>query len=461
MNVKLKTLSSLAALALITSGLSGCAAVKKDLSKGFLGIGSGDKDTKKKKGTPTVGNRIPILTSETGVEVDPALADVAVLLSPANLNDGWTQPGGNSAKSMDHVALGTSIGQVWSVNIAGSDKKKRLAASPVISNGKLYVMDTEGQVRALDTRNGGQLWSVSLDPGGKGNRPVWGGGVSIEGDVVYATTGLGDVFALNASDGKTIWKKRPSGPLRGSPSLGIGSVFVMTADNQLIALNATTGETQWTEAGATELAGVFGVAAPAVAQGTVVAGFSSGELNAYRYENGRSLWADALTRTNVSTSVSALADIDASPVVDRGRVYAVGKGGRMVSIELGTGQRLWEVNLSGISTPWISGEWLFVVTDDARLVCLSRGNGKVRWVSQLQRFEDEKDKKGQITWTGPVLAGDRLVLANSQGQLVNVAPGDGKVQSVTKADGPVFLPPVVAGNTLYILTNEGRLSAWR
>jgi outer membrane protein assembly factor BamB len=460
MNVKLKTLSSLVALALVTSGLAGCAAVKKDLSKGFLGIGGGDK-VKKKKGTPTVGNRIPILTSETGVEVDPALADVAVLLSPATPNDGWTQPGGNSAKSMDHVALGTSIGQAWSVNISGSDKKKRLAASPVISNGKLYVMDTEGRVRALDTRNGSQLWSVSLDPGGKGNRAVWGGGVSIEGDVVYATTGLGDVFALNASDGKTVWKKRPSGPLRGSPSLGIGSVFVMTADNQLIALNATTGETQWTEAGATELAGVFGVAAPAVAQGTVVAGFSSGELNAYRYENGRSLWADALTRTNVSTSVSALADIDASPVVDRGRVYAVGKGGRMVSIELGTGQRLWEVNLSGISTPWISGEWLFVVTDDARLVCLSRGNGKVRWVSQLQRFEDEKDKKGQITWTGPVLAGERLVLANSQGQLVNVAPGDGKVQSVTKADGPVFLPPVVAGNTLYILTNEGRLSAWR
>ena len=76
--------------------------------------------------------------------------------------------------------------------------------------------------------------------------------------------------------------------------------------------------------------------------GTVIAGFTSGDLNAYRYENGRVLWQDALSRTTITTSVSSLADIDASPVIDGGRVYAVGEGGRMVSLDLATGQRLWE-----------------------------------------------------------------------------------------------------------------------
>lgn len=417
----------------------------------------------KKARTPVLGQRVPILTSEAAAQVDPALANVDVLLPPAQLNENWGQPGGNAAKSMDHLALGLSLGPVWRASISGSSKKQRLAAAPVVAGGKLYVMDTGARVHAFDAKTGDRLWTVGLDASGKDGKASWGGGVSVEGDRLYATNGLGDVAALDATDGKIIWKKRPGGPLRGAPSIGLGNIYVMSADNQLFVLRASDGTVEWQEAGATELTGVFGAGAPAIGQGTVVAGFSSGELNAYRYENGRVLWGDALTRTSATTSVAALADIDASPVVDRGRVYAVGKGGRMVSLELVTGQRLWEINLAGISTPWISGEWIFVVTDDARLLCIARGSGKVRWATQLARYrvEKEKKKKDPIIWTGPVLAGDRLILANSQGQLINVSPADGQVQSKVKAGGPILLPPVVAGNTLFILDNDGRLTAWR
>jgi outer membrane protein assembly factor BamB len=423
---------------------------------GVLG-GGGSKKPK----TPILGQRVPILTAEAAAEADPALAEVAVLLPPAQPNESWTQPGGNGAKSMEHPALGTALGEVWRVSVKGSTSKQRLASAPVVAGGKIYVMDTDATIHAFDVKSGGKLWSVGFNEGGKDKRAAWGGGVSVDGDVLYATNGLGDVAALKTSDGSTIWKKRPAGPMRGAPSFGNGNVYAMTADNQIFTLKTSDGSTEWTEAGATELTGVFGVAAPAIAQGTVVAGFSSGELNAYRYENGRVLWGDALTRTSISTSVSSLADIDASPVVDRGRVFAVGKGGRMVSLELVTGQRLWEINVAGISTPWVAGEWLFVVTDDARLLCIARGSGKVRWASQLPRYHVEKKKKGPITWTGPVLAGDRLIVASSEGQLVNVSPADGTIQSKTKASGPVLLPPIVAGNTLFVFDNDGRLTAWR
>ncbi|PZO73572.1 MAG: pyrrolo-quinoline quinone, partial [Sphingomonas hengshuiensis] len=209
--------------------------------------------------------------------------------------------------------------------------------------------------------------------------------------------------------------------------------------------------------------GVFGVAAPASAQGTVVAGFSSGELNAYRYENGRSVWGDSLSRTSASTSVSALADIDAEPVIDNGRVYAVGQGGRMVALELVSGQRLWEQNLAGISTPWVAGEWIFVVTDDARLLCISRGSGKLRWVQQLPGFRNVKKRKGPISWVGPVLAGNRLLLANSEGQLVSASTTDGSITATqdTRSKAGYTLSPVVANGMLYLLDDAGQLTAWK
>jgi outer membrane protein assembly factor BamB len=408
-----------------------------------------------------LGERISILTAESGVEVDPSLADVAVTLPAATPNDSWTQPGGNASKSMGHPALGASLGTAWTAKISGATKEARLAAAPVIADGKLYAMGTDAQITAFNAASGARLWSVQFGEGGKNKSSLFGGGVSIEGAFLYATNGLGDVGALNVADGSVVWKNRPGGPLRGAPTVANGNVFVMSQDNQLVALKAADGNVEWSEAAAVQLAGVFGVAAPAVAQATVVAGFSSGDLNAYRYENGRTVWQDALSRTSINTSVGTLSDIDAAPVIDQGRVFAVGQGGRMVSLELITGQRLWEMNIAGISTPWVAGEWLFVVTDEAKLLCIARATGKVRWATALQRYRKEKSKNGPVSWSGPVLAGDRLILVSSEGQMVSVGAADGKVQSTSKIGAPAFLSPVVANSTLYILDNSGKISAFR
>ncbi|VXD06472.1 Outer membrane protein YfgL, lipoprotein component of the protein assembly complex (forms a complex with YaeT, YfiO, and NlpB)-like; Uncharacterized PQQ-containing dehydrogenase 2 [Sphingomonas sp. T1] len=413
------------------------------------------------KKTPTVGNRVSILTSENGVETDATIADVQVLLPAPTVNDAWAQPGGNPAKSMGQLALAAQPNRAWQASIDGGSNRERMAAPPVVGENKLFVMDVHGVAHAFKSDTGGALWTTPITEGKINQSARFGGGVSYDDGKVYATDGVGDVVAMNASDGAILWRAKPGGPLRGSPTVSNGAVYVLTQDNQIFSLNQGDGKVQWVQSGTLETQGVFGVAAPAVSQGTVVSGFSSGELSAYRYENGRILWQDALSRTSITTSVSSLSDIDAAPVIDGGRVYAVGQGGRMVALELSTGQRLWEQNFAGISTPWIAGEWLFVVTDDARLVCLSRSNGKARWIAQLQRFDNEKKKKGPVTWYGPILAGGRLILTNSRGEIVSVNPGDGAVGSTIETKTPFTLPPIVANSTLYTLDQKGKITAYR
>lgn len=443
MKTHLKLSAAVAALAL----LGGCSALK----------GKGPART------PVVGQRVPILASENLAEVDPALANLQVVLPLAETNADWSQPGGNAAKSMGHVALGDTLTQAWSARIEGGNTRTRLAAAPVVVGGRLYVIDVNGMVTAMDAANGATVWTAQTVKGEGNPRARFGGGVSVEGNRAFATDGLGDVVAFDTADGKEVWRAKPGGPLRGAPSLSNGQVYVVSQDNQLFALDQSDGKVVWTQSGSIEAQGVFGVAAPASAQGTVVAGFSSGELNAYRYENGRSVWGDSLSRTSASTSVSALADIDAEPVIDNGRVYAVGQGGRMVALELVSGQRLWEQNLAGISTPWVAGEWIFVVTDDARLLCISRGSGKLRWVQQLPGFRNVKKRKNPISWVGPILAGNRLLLANSDGQLVSASTADGSIISTqeTRSKAGYNLSPVVANGMLYLLDDAGQLTAWK
>ncbi len=133
----------------------------------------------------------------------------------------------------------------------------------------------------------------------------------------------------------------------------------------------------------------------------------------------------------------------------------------MAAYELVTGQRIWELNLAGISTPAIAGEWIFTLTDDARLLAIARSTGKVRWLTQLPRWRDEKDKKGPIFWSGPVLAGNNLWAVSSEGEVYRISSAEGSASLFTDLDEPVSLAPIVANNTLYILDDSGRITAFR
>jgi len=433
---------------LLVTGLAGCGV-----------IGGGHKHV---KSTPTVGNRIPILSRvESGAKVDPDLAAQAVVLPPPEVNADWAQPGGAANKSYGHLALGDAPARIWSVSVAGSSQRRRLAAAPVIGGGTMFVMDTSGVLHAFDAGSGKEKWTHSFSVAGENQQAVFGGGASYADGKVYVTTGVGVVAALDAKDGKQLWQVKPAGPLRGSPTAAFGAVYVMTQNNEIHALNADDGTALWQESSSLGETGVFGVAAPAAGQGTVIAGYSTGELIAYRYENGRVLWSDALARTSLSTSVGVLTDIDADPIIDHGRVYALGQGGRMAAYELVTGQRIWELNLAGISTPAIAGDWIFTLTDDSKLLCIARATGKVRWSTQLARYVNPKNKKEPIFWTGPVLAGNRLWVANSRGELFAVGADEGGAHLFKRLDSPISLAPVVANSTLYVLQDNGRIEAFK
>ena len=441
----------LALAPLLALALAGC-------SGGLFGGGGGDDED----ATPTVGNRVPILSRiATEVTVDPALENVAVVVPPATVNEDWPQAGGNAAKVAGHVSLAANPSRAWTASIAGTSKTRRLAAAPVVGGGMLYVADSEAVVHAFDAQTGARRWRHQIQVSGDLRDATFGGGAAYSDGRVYATNGVGDVVALDAETGTEIWRVKPGGPLRGAPTVAFNEVFVMTQDNQVFALDVDDGGVVWQRAAASGQSGVFGVAAPAAGQGTVVAGFSTGELIAYRYENGRELWSDALARTSISTQVGTLTDVDADPIIDQGRVFALGQGGRMAAYELLTGQRIWELTLAGISTPSVVGEWVFTLTDDAQLLAIQRSSGRIRWLTQLDRWRDAEDREGPIFWTGPVLASGRLWIASSRGYVKSVDVMTGEASNFTQLDDGVSLPPIVANNMLYILDDKGTIHAYR
>ena len=193
----------------------------------------------------------------------------------------------------------------------------------------------------------------------------------------------------------------------------------------------------------------------------VVVPYSSGEVVALRVENGRQVWTEALAALRSSDGVTAISHIRGRPVIDRGIVYVVSNANRTAAIDLRTGTRLWEVAIGGRNGAWVAGDFIYVLSRNAELVCLTRRGGRVRWISQLPRFKDQKDYEGSILWTGPTLVGDRLLIGNSEEEVWSVSPYTGKVLGSIKVEGPVLLPLVAAQETIYVLTDEADLISFR
>ncbi|MDJ0947206.1 MAG: PQQ-binding-like beta-propeller repeat protein [Kiloniellales bacterium] len=411
---------------------------------------------------PLPGKRIAILTDDSALQADRSIENLRVRLPEPYVNDTWDQPGGNAVHALYHLSLGEDPEVDWTADVGdGSSDDSQILAEPLVVGDTVYAMDSRSTVTAFETESGDRRWRVDLSDDDEEDDGFFGGGITFGSGRIFASTGFAKVFALDAGSGEILWSQPIPGPMRAAPTYSDGRIFVVSVDNQLHALDARTGAALWSHTGIQEVATLLGGSSPAVQGSTVIAPYSSGELFALLAENGRVLWSDLLASVRRIDPIADMADIRGLPVIDRGLVLAASNAGRMIAIDLRRGERAWDIDLSSVQTPWVGGDFIYVVSADAQLVCLTRANGGVRWVQPLQQFEDEDDRQDPITWRGPVLAGGRLVLAGSHGKGVWVSPRNGEVQGEFNLPGAAAVTPVVAGNTVYFLTEGATLVAMR
>ncbi len=415
----------------------------------------------KKKEPPLPGTRISVLQHERSLSADPEIAGQQILLPAPTVNDAWPQSGGYANHAMHHILVRDALQQAWSVDIgAGTSDEERLGGEPVVANGLIYTIDTESDVTAFDAKTGKSVWRTELTPEDDDDGHI-NGGLAFDEGRLFITTGFAQVIALEAATGKELWRKTLDAPMRAAPSARGGRVFSVTLNNKLYALNAETGDELWTHSGLPESASILGGASPAVDRGIIVVPYTSGQLVALRADTGRLLWEESLASIRRTDVISTLADIRGRPVIDRNRVIAMSNGGQMVSIDLATGRRVWTRDVGGLQSPWVAGDYIFALTNDSEVVCVSREDGRVYWVQALPRFENPEDQEDPIVWTGPILASDRLIVAGSNGEALSVSPYTGKILGIVEMPDRVSVPPIVANGSVFFLADDARLVAYR
>jgi outer membrane protein assembly factor BamB len=410
---------------------------------------------------PTLpGKRESIFAPGRGLSVDPSAPKV--VLPPAVRNAGWPQAGGNPAHLMGHLAANDHLKELWRAKIGeGGGYRRVILAQPVVSGGTVFTMDSDAVVSAFRLANGTRLWRTDSKPKDADSTNV-GGGLGVDESTLYAVNGLSQLVALDVTTGKPKWRRDIGVPGRSAPTIADGRVFLITIDDRLLAFAAADGRPLWSHKAAEPATSLLGRPAPAYYRGLVVAGFGSGELAALRADSGTVAWTDGLGAARGAAGVADFLSIRGLPVIDGGQVLAISMGGLLVSTDVPSGRRIWERQVAGEDTPYVAGDWMFVISVEQQLAAVHIADGRVAWITDLPRWEDAEKKSDTLTWYGPLLVADRLIVTGTTDNALSISPYTGDVlghQQLSAAAAP--LVPVVADGTVLVISNDGRLLAMR
>ncbi len=376
----------------------------------------------------------------------------------------WPQRAGNARHSIQHPALGDSLTLAWATDIgAGNDRRHRITADPVAGQGRIFTIDSRAGVAAV-SETGAPLWRRDLTPPGDKPDDASGGGLALSGDVLYATTGFGDLVALDVADGSVIWKQRLDAPAPGAPTVAGGLVYVVSRDNRAWAIDARTGRTQWMLSGTPSVTGVTGGAAPAVGSAVVVFPYSSAQIAAVFRRGGLERWRASVAGARPGRAYAQLSDVTGDPVIRRGTVYAGNPSGRTVAVDLVSGETRWSAREGATGPVWVDGGSVFLVSDQSELVRLKARNGARIWGVALPDFVPVRNPlrlRDVYAHFGPVLAGGRLWVASGDGKLRGFNPFDGALDVTVDLPAGAATRPIVVNRTMYLVSEDGQLLALR
>ena len=410
------------------------------------------------------GERINVIREDANLVPDYEPGEIKIKLPAPYTNPKWSQNGGNSMHLMGHLDADKKLREKWDTSFGeGSSKRDFLIASPIISNKVVFTIDADAVVSAFRLDDGEEIWSKKLKPQNDEAEGVSikGAGIAAYDKKIFATTGFGGVFCLDMVTGDIKWRKNVGIPIRIAPTVNDKKVFVQAFDNTIFVFDTEKGEQLWKNQTEFEVTTLVGGASPAYNSeyDVLIAAFSNGELRAFKASTGTPLWADMLVSKRRTNSLSDITAIKANPVIDGNKVFAVGYNSVLTALDLRTGERIWEREMGSNNQPWVAGDYLFVLTNNFELLALNKQNGRIIWNTTIPYGEEDDDKSGVFA-SGPVLAGNRLLVATSNGYLFAVSPYTGEIISYVSTSDGVELSPIVADKTTIFATNDADLLAY-
>ena len=333
----------------------------------------------------------------------------------------------------------------WSVKIGAGIGRKRTQLRPVISEGSIFAADYKGLLVALDVRTGKRQWEVKTEL-------PFSGGPGVHGSNVYLGTENGAVHAFDKSSGTERWIAQVSSEVLAAPQAEDGIVVVRCIDGRIFGLDESTGRRLWIYDHSVPLLTLRGNSQPLIRAGVIYVGYDGGEVVSLRLDNGSLVWEQTIVSTEGRSELERLADIDGQLVYVSSDLLVSSYKTRLASLAADSGRLLWFKDIASATGVVVERVNLAISDREDNIWLLDRRSGSTTW---------KQDQLNHRALTRPAFIGSFVVVGDFEGYLHWINISDGRFAARTKVGGNGFVSaPLVTGDTLYVLTNGGVLSAY-
>ena len=341
-----------------------------------------------------------------------------------------------------------SVSKVWSEGVGNGKKQMRLrlGLGPAIDNGVVFAASHKGEVIALGLKKGERRWRNDL------KLPLSGGPAAAAGLVVLGAS-KGQIVALDAATGREVWRTRVNGELLSAAAISDKVIAIRSVDGKLHGLDSGTGKELWAVEQPVPRLSLRGTAAPMIAKDMAISGFDNGKVMAVSLTNGDTVWDTALASPHGKTELERLVDVDSAVEIVGDNVYAVGFQGRVAMLALDSGQIWWAHDMSSSRGLTVADDTLFISTADGSVVALHGRDGSEVW---------RNDKLKRRGLSKPAVTSTAIAVADFQGYVHWLDRSSGELlarERITK--DRVTNPPVAADDMVVVLTDGGKLAAFR
>ncbi|CUH47836.1 outer membrane protein assembly factor BamB family protein [Ruegeria atlantica] len=386
-----------------------------------------------------------------------------ISLPAQRANASWPQSPGTAAFRTTNAQLRATPQRIWSASIGqGDSRKQRITADPVVAGGLIYTLDAGATVSAVSPQ-GQVVWNTDLIPPSDGDSDATGGGMAYDNGVLYVSSGYGRLTALNAKTGAVRWQKRLNATGSGAPLVSNGLLYLVAGDETGWAVNTKDGRIAWQIQGTPSVGNVLGAPAPVIASDFSVFAFGSGDVAATFRRGGIRRWNASVAGGRRGRAAAQIVDVTGGPMVAGDKIYIGNHSGRTVAFDANSGERIWTADEGAVDTVWAAGNSIFLISDRSQLVRLDAATGAIVWAQDLPGFvKDKPGRRGAVyAHYGPIIAGGRIVIASNDGYVRFFSPVDGALVNRVEVPGGATTAPVVAGQTLYVVSTKGDLHAFR
>jgi len=341
------------------------------------------------------------------------------------------------------------VKKLWGEGVGGGKKQLvlRLGLGPALDNGVVFAASYKGEVLASELDTGRHVWLKNL------KIPLSAGPGAGAGMVVVCSI-KGVVVALDGATGRELWRSRLNSELLSAPAINQKIVVLRSVDGRLHGLDAHDGRELWSVEQQVPRLSLRGTAIPIIAKEVAISGFDNGKVMAVSLNTGDTVWDTALASPHGRTELDRLVDVDSAVGVVGDNVFATGFQGRTAMLALDSGQIWWAHDMSSYRGLAVDDDNLYVTQSDGIIVGLRQRDGSELW---------RNDKMKLRRLTTPVLTSTAVVVADFQGYLHWLDKTTGKLvarQRVAKKE-LISNAPVAAGDTVIVLTDRGKMVAYR